>query len=122
MIRCVRVLSARPNLEVRDVAAALRWFEPFGIVALTTMGDPPEFALVGHDDQVLFALVAAGAPAVPAIASCYIEVKGIEELHDLVQRLGIELSNPLTTHPWGMTDLVVRGPDGHQLTFGERTG
>jgi Glyoxalase/Bleomycin resistance protein/Dioxygenase superfamily len=122
MIRCVRVLAARPNLEVSDVAVALRWFEPFGLVAVTTMGDPPEFALVGHHGQVLSALGAAEEPAVPAIASCYIEVKGIEELHDLVQRLGFELSHPLTTHPWGMTDLVVRGPDGHQLTFGERTG
>ncbi len=56
----------------------------------------------------------------PQASGCYIYMTGVDELHaDLVSD-GAEITNPLTTQPWGNRDFVIADPDGHQIALGER--
>jgi uncharacterized glyoxalase superfamily protein PhnB len=59
---------------------------------------------------------------VPTVTSCYVDVVDVDQYHDRAVAAGIEVTNPLTTHPYGQRDFVVRGPSGHAIAVGERVG
>lgn len=116
----VEYLGARPTLEVRDVARSVAFYDRvFGWRVLTTTGDPPAFALLGTD-RPLLAVSQERDPAVAAVAACFVEVMGVEALAARCEASGVEVVAPLTDHPWGMRDFVVRDPDGHLLALGEQ--
>jgi uncharacterized glyoxalase superfamily protein PhnB len=46
----------------------------------------------------------------------------VDGFHDRAVAAGLEVTNELTTHPYGQRDFVVRGPDGHLIAVGERVG
>ena len=104
-------------LGVRDVGRSVAFYgRHLGFKALSTMGD--EFALLGRDDVTL-ALVLAPTPAVAAFASCYVYVSDVDALHSACVRDNVTITSPLTTHPWGTRDFVIRDPDGHQIALGQ---
>ena len=104
-------------LGVRDVGRSMAFYRRhLGFEALSTIGD--DFALLGRDN-VTVALVLASTPAVAAFAGCYLYVSDVEALHSACVRDGVTITNPLTTHPWGTRDFVIRDPDGHQIALGE---
>ena len=45
---------------------------------------------------------------------------GVDELHDDLVSDGADITNPLTTQPWGNRDFVIADPNGHQIAIGER--
>ena len=110
---------ARTTLGVRDVAASIDFYRrTIGFEVLVTMGEPPDFALLGADGAGL-GLVATAQPAVADFACCYVDVEGVEELHRRCVDAGATVTSPLTRQPWGNHDFVIADPDGHQLAFGE---
>ncbi|MBK9179386.1 MAG: VOC family protein [Acidimicrobiales bacterium] len=116
----IEFLSSRPSLEVRDLGRSIAFYQQvLGWRALVTTGEPPTFALVGVD-RPLLALAEAAEPAVAGIAACYVDVVGVEALAARCGAEGVEIVAPLTDHPWGMRDLVVRDPDGHLVALGEQ--
>ncbi len=118
----MQVTNVRANLEVHDVSEAADWFSRLlGTQTFVTMGDPVDFALIGIDFP-LVALCGTETPAVPTVASCYVDVTGVDGFHDQAVTAGLEVTYPLTTHPYGQRDFVVRGPSGHQIAVGERVG
>ncbi len=116
-------LGARPTLEVADVASVLTTLvDRLGWSIYTSMGDPPTFALVGIGRATL-ALAHVETPAVPAdTACCYVDVQGVDALHDHCVAQDLTITHPLTTHPYGQRDFVVRLPSGHLVALGERVG
>jgi catechol 2,3-dioxygenase-like lactoylglutathione lyase family enzyme len=115
-----RLLRTRPTLGVRDVPMSIAFYErTLGFTVETTMGEPPDFALLARDGVGL-GLVAADPPAVAAFACAYYDVEDVIGLHDAAVAGGATLASPLTRHPWGNHDFVVQDPDGHLLAFGER--
>jgi uncharacterized glyoxalase superfamily protein PhnB len=113
------LLRSRTTLGVRNVLVAIEFYErALGFETVVTMGEPPNFALLVNG-AVGLGLAEVGAPAVADIACCYIDVDGVEALHDRCVEGGARIANPLTRHPWGNYDFVVADPDGHQLAFGE---
>jgi len=113
-------LSIRPNLEVADVSASVAFYaETLGLEVRVAMGDPPAFAILGNDTAEL-ALVAARRPAIPVAASCYVNVVGVDAIYEHCLERGVTITHKLATHPWGMTDFVLRDPDGHQVAVGEQ--
>jgi uncharacterized glyoxalase superfamily protein PhnB len=111
----------RTTLGVRDVTSSIDFYRrALGFEVLVTMGDPPDFALLGADGAGL-GLVEAAQPAVADFACCYVDVEGVEELHDRCVAAGARITAPLTHQPWGNHDFVVADLDGHQLAFGELT-
>jgi uncharacterized glyoxalase superfamily protein PhnB len=50
----------------------------------------------------------------------YIEVSGIDDLHEEFAGRGVELIKPLRDEPWGMREFGIRTVDGHRIMFGAR--
>jgi predicted enzyme related to lactoylglutathione lyase len=114
-----RFVSSRTTLGVRDVPASIDFYaRALGFEVGVTMGEPPTFALLAHGDVGL-GLVQVEDPAVAGFACCYVNVEGVEELHDRCVSAGATVTGPLTRQPWGNYDFVIADPDGHQLAFGE---
>ncbi|MDQ1478995.1 MAG: hypothetical protein QOE62_4224 [Actinomycetota bacterium] len=114
-----RFLKSRTTLGVRDVPTSIDFYEKaVGFTVLTTMGEPPTFALLGLGDTGL-GLGQVEQPAVADFACCYFNVEGVEELHQRCIDAGASITGPLTHQPWGNYDFVVADLDGHQIAFGE---
>jgi uncharacterized glyoxalase superfamily protein PhnB len=115
------LLTARPNLEAKDVPALAAWLEEtLGFTTEVVMGDPVTFAIVRCDGAAL-ALAASDSPAIPSVPACYIEVTGVDRLHEQCLLSGAEVTPP-SDRPWGLRDFVVEAPSGHLLAVGERIG
>ena len=112
------VVGIRANLEVRDVPASLDFYgRTLGMEAVTTMGEPPTFAIVVAGSASL-GLVQAETPAVAGIVAVYVDVTDVAAAWARCQAAGAEVTMELATHPWGMRDFVIRDPDGHQIAIG----
>jgi predicted enzyme related to lactoylglutathione lyase len=117
-----RFLRSRTTLPVRDVPTSIDFYQrAVGFEVLVTMGDPPDFAIIGVDDTGL-GLGQVDQPAVSPLACCYFDVDGVEALHQRCLDAGASVAAPLTRHPWGNYDFVIADPDGHLLAFGESPG
>jgi catechol 2,3-dioxygenase-like lactoylglutathione lyase family enzyme len=115
----IELLSFRPNLLVRDVAAATAFYRD--VIGLPVHAEFPDgsFAMLGGHGGAEVALVLHEDPQ-PGEA--YLYVKGAEALLARCEAAGFEIVRPLTTQPWGLVDFVVRDPDGHLIGIGERVG
>ena len=112
-----RFVNARPNLLVQDVSASVEFYtDTLGFEAVAVMGEPLFFALLVNEGAEI-ALVQTDEPQA---SGCYIYVTGVDELYDDLLSDGAEITNPLTTQPWGNRDFVIADPDGHQIALGER--
>ena len=112
-------VRSRTTLGVRDVGASIDFYEQtvgFGVVV--TMGEPPDFALIGNGHAGL-GLNRVERPAVADFACCYFDVEGVEDLHRRCVAAKCRITSPLTRQPWGNYDFVIADLDGHQLAFGE---
>ena len=49
----------------------------------------------------------------------YIEVQGIDELHDEFLARGLTSLPVPESKPWGMREFMVTTPDGHRIMFGQ---
>ena len=106
-------------LGVRDVPASIAFYaDTLGFRVRAEMGEPVDFALLAKD-AVTLALVKAAEPAVAAFACCYIYVNDVEAMHADCERAGATIVSPLTRHPWGNHDFVIRDPDGHRIAIGQ---
>jgi uncharacterized glyoxalase superfamily protein PhnB len=115
----IRFLKSRTTLGVRDVTASIAFYQrALGFEVMVTMGEPPNFAMIGLGGTGL-GLGESQSPAVARLACCYFDVEGVEELHQRCVDAGVTITAPLTHQPWGNYDFVLADPDGHQLAFGE---
>ena len=107
------------SLGVRDVPASIAFYaDTLGFSVRAEMGDPVDFALLAKD-AVTLALVKAEKPAVADFACCYVYVNDVEGVHADCERAGASVVAPLTRHPWGNHDFVIRDPDGHRIAIGQ---
>ena len=114
-----RILKSRSTLGVSNVQKSIEFYtETLGFTVQTVMGDPPSFAVLVRD-EISLGLVATSKPAVANFACSYWNVEGVEALHKRCTSAGATIANPLTRHPWGNYDFVVKDPDGHQIALGE---
>jgi predicted enzyme related to lactoylglutathione lyase len=108
------VRSHATVLQVPDVPAALAWFR-----------DVLGFEVEPYEDGSQYGYAQRGGVSfhvsVPGsgLWSAYVYVDDVEALHaELVDR-GAEIVQPPTDKGYGMRDLLVRGPGGHVLAFGQ---
>jgi predicted enzyme related to lactoylglutathione lyase len=114
------VVGIRANLEVRNVPESITFYrQVLGLEPLTTMGEPPSFAILTGGGASL-GIAETSAPAVAAIVACYVDVTDVTAAFVRCTDAGAEITMGLTTHPWRMRDFVVRDPDGHQVAIGQR--
>jgi catechol 2,3-dioxygenase-like lactoylglutathione lyase family enzyme len=110
------LINFRPNLLVRDVTASVEFYrDVLGFEVRNAMEDG-SFCLLGKG----LAEVAVVLTESPPVEQAYLYVRGVEALHERCQLAEVDIARPLTDHPWGLRDFVVRDPDGHLIGIGER--
>jgi uncharacterized glyoxalase superfamily protein PhnB len=124
-----------PNLVASDMARSVAFYqEVLGFTTVRTVPDqaPFVFAWLRRDETELFlndakALAEELAPdgghpaAGMGLSGLFIIMSGVDALHDAIRdraTVVMELRNTF----YGMREFAVTDPDGHVLTFAERTG
>lgn len=49
----------------------------------------------------------------------YINVEGVDDLHDELSKRGCNIMRRLATKPWGQREFGITTVDGHRIMFGE---
>ena len=49
----------------------------------------------------------------------YVTIEGIDEFYGELVGNGAELTQTLSSKPWGMREFGIRTPDGHRIMFGQ---
>ena len=102
-----------PNLPVRDVPAAQRWYrEVLGFEINWIWND--DFGSVGGDRVELF-LFESDDPK-PAICSLFVD--DVDLVYDGVRERGGEIVSALELKPWDVREFSVRDPDGNVFRIG----
>ena len=121
-----------PNLLVANVERSLAFYvDVLGFERGMTVpeGSPFVFASVTSGIVEIFVNDAAtAATEYPAFAgkpigasgTMYIEVDGIDALHDRI-RTRAKVTMPIKTQFYGMREFAIEDPDGYVITFAERT-
>jgi GNAT superfamily N-acetyltransferase/catechol 2,3-dioxygenase-like lactoylglutathione lyase family enzyme len=114
----VRVLTLEPILAVRDVgAAAAYWRDVLGFEEVWLWGEPPTHGGANQDGVALqFCLNPALAERAEG-QQIWIRVRDVQATYALHQERGAEIVAPLEPKPWGVSEYVVRDPDGYRLRF-----
>ena len=120
-----------PNLLVANVERSLAFYEDvLGFQRGFTVPDqsPFAFASVTGGPVEIFVNDAAGAikeyPAfggkpLGTTGTMYIEVDGVQALHDRLKAV-TPIVMPIVTQFYGMREFAIEDPDGYVITFAER--
>jgi len=120
-----------PNLLVANVERSLAFYvDVLGFARGMTVPEqsPFLFASVTSGSVEIFVNDAAtavkeypafGGKPIGATATMYIEVEGIDALHDRI-RSRAKVTMPLTTQFYGMREFAIEDPDGYMITFAQR--
>ena len=120
-----------PNLLVANVERSLAFYE--GVLGFERGFTVPEqspfaFASVTGGPVEIFFNDAAGAikeypgfggKPIGATGTMYIEVEGVDALHDRL-RPTVPIVMPLVTQFYGMREFAIEDPDGYVITFAQR--
>lgn len=111
----VTFISVRPNLPVADIERAVAFY--CDVVGLEVRMRSPEYGLahLGSGAMEIALLQRKDNPV-----TVYVNVTGVDALHERIARGGGTVAVPLTDEPWGLRDFVLEDPDGNRLAFGER--
>jgi len=114
--------QAIPNVFVKDFAAALEYYTgALGFRVLFAYGDVPFYAHVARDEAIL-AIRHVSRPVIDHSAgedllSAFVEVSGVNALHDSLQAAGAHIWQAPRDEPWAMRSLIVSDPDGNLICF-----
>lgn len=111
-----RFESAVPILNVKDVPAAIAYYEQkLGFQKEWDWGSPPTFACVYRDAvRIFLCLGAQGGPG----TWISIFVRDVDALFKDYQRSGAIIRQVPTNFPWGVREMNVEDLDGHRLRMG----
>ena len=120
-----------PNLLVANVERSVAFYvDTLGFARGMTVPDesPLVFAAVtGGPVEIFFNDHATAVKEYPAFdgrpigatGTLYIEVEGVDALHDRVKPK-VKIVMPLVTQFYGMREFAIEDPDGYVITFAER--
>ena len=120
-----------PNLLVANVERSLAFYAgTLGFERGMTVPDasPFVFASVTSEPVEIFLNDAAtaikeypafGGKPIGATGTLYIEVEGVDALHDRLKS-SVKIVMPIATQFYGMREFAIEDPDGYILTFAER--
>jgi lactoylglutathione lyase len=120
-----------PNLLVNNVERSLAFYvDTLGFERGMTVPDASPFAfasVVGGPVEIFLNDAATAVKEYPAFAgkpigatgTLYIEVDGVDALHDRLQA-AVRIVMPIATQFYGMREFAIADPDGYLITFAER--
>jgi uncharacterized glyoxalase superfamily protein PhnB len=121
-----------PNLVVRDVAAAVEFYRTtLGFALGISVPEKPPYvfaSVTGGNVEIFFNDAKAVAEDYPPLTArplggtltLFIEVDGIEEVLQRVQKAGAKIVMPLKTQFYGMREFAFEDAEGWILTIAER--
>ena len=122
-----RVKGIAPEFLVADVVKAAEFYRDelgFAIRGYF-FEDPPVFAMVGRDDQIIMLSLAetgrggSNRNYKREAIDAYLWVDDVEALYAEFHQKNVEVVMPPTLRSYGMKELELRDLDGYMLCFGE---
>jgi catechol 2,3-dioxygenase-like lactoylglutathione lyase family enzyme len=119
------IIAAEPQVFVRDLAAACRfWVEKLGFRVAFSYGEPPFYAQVFRDGgrvnlrQVSAPMFDSGFRdrEVDAL-SAILTLDDADLLFAEFEAAGVPFHQTVKTEPWGARTLIVRDPEGNLIAF-----
>jgi catechol 2,3-dioxygenase-like lactoylglutathione lyase family enzyme len=119
-----------PVFFTRDIPATLAYYPgKLGFACLGTwptalsLNDPPVYAIVARDQQVIHFRCAAPPTANPdkytdELLDAYLFVEDANALYSEYAAQGVEFARGLGNMPWHCREFVVKDCDGRLLAFG----
>jgi lactoylglutathione lyase len=120
-----------PNLVVANVERSLAFYvDTVGFERGMTVPDASPFvfaSVTSGSVEVFFNDAAAAVKEYPAFdgkpigatATLFIEVEGVDALHDRLKSMA-KIVMPIVTQFYGMREFAIEDPDGYVITFAER--
>ena len=120
-----------PNLLVVSVERSLAFYEnTLGFSRGMTVPDAAPFAfgsVTGGAVEIFFNEAGAAVKEYPAFGgkpigatgTLFIEVDGVDALHDRLKP-AVKIVMPIVTQFYGMREFAIEDPDGYIITFAER--
>ncbi len=118
------MLTAEPQLYVRDVVAAVDFYSrKLGFSVAFTYGEPPFYGQVVRDgarlnlrhvDEPIIDPVRRDAEQLLAAT---ITMEDAQALFLEYEKAGVDFVQRLRTEPWGARTFIVRDPEGNLLLF-----
>ena len=118
------VRQIAPLFFTMDVPATLAYYkEKLGFDCLGTWQDPPVYAIVARDQQVIHFRCAEPPTANPnkyrdELLDAYLVVEDADALYGEYAAQGVEFTRGVADMPWHTREFVVKDCDGRLLAFG----
>ena len=122
-----RITGVAPEFLVADVTKAAEHYRDklgFRIVGYF-FEDPPVFAMVGRDDQIIMLSLVDGSRGGSnrthkrEAIDAYLWVDHVDALYAEFQQSGVDIVMPPTLRIYAMKEIEVRDLDGYILCFGQ---
>jgi uncharacterized glyoxalase superfamily protein PhnB len=113
-----------PVFFTLDIPATLAFYaDKLGFACLGTWLDPPVYAIVARDQQVIHFRCAAPPTANPdkyadELLDAYLFIEDADALYAEFATRGVEFTRELVNTPWHTREFVVKDCDGRLLAFG----
>ncbi len=122
-----------PNLVVRDVEASMKFYSLLGFSPAITVPEKPPYifgSVVAGGVEIFFNDHNAVAEDYPSLAArpiggsltLFLEVEGIQEVLNAVQKTGAKITMPLRDQFYGMREFAFADPEGWVVTIAEKLG
>ncbi len=118
------VRQIAPVFFTRNIRATLAYYAAkLGFACLGTWQDPPVYAIVARDQQVIHFRCAEPPTANPdkyrdELLDAYLVVEDADALYAEYAAQGVEFARGLGNMPWHRREFVVKDCDGRLLAFG----
>ena len=118
------VRQIAPLFFTMDIPATLAYYkEKLGFECLGTWQDPPVYAIVARDQQVIHFRCAEPPKANPdkyrdELLDAYLFVEDADVLYAEYAAKGVEFTRRPANMPWRSREFVVKDCDGRLLAFG----
>ena len=115
-----------PLFFTLDIPGTLAYYESkLGFQCLGTWQDPPVYAIVARDQQVIHFRCAEPPTANPnkyadELLDAYVFVEDADALCAEYAARGVEFARELANMPWNSREFVVKDRDGRLLAFGAK--
>jgi len=128
----MKIRKLTPNLVVGDVAASVNFYRTvLGFQKGMNVPDNPPYvfaSVTSGSVEIFFNDRKAVQAEYPALVerpqggtlTLYLEVEGIEEVLETVEKNGAKITMPLKTQFYGMREFSFEDPEGWVLTIAER--
>jgi uncharacterized glyoxalase superfamily protein PhnB len=118
------VRQIAPLFFTMDIPATLAYYKAkLGFECLGTWQDPPVYAIVTRDQQVIHFRCAEPPTANPnkyrdELLDAYVFVEDADALYAEYAAQGVEFTRRVANMPWHSREFVVKDCDGRLLAFG----